>query len=57
MATEACPSGGSSVIHRRGSKSGRAAMTLASTGSALRSWALAFSSQSAPPIPAWPPLL
>src|ERR1022692_5060612 len=46
--------GGSSVIHCRGSKSGRAAMSLASTGSAWRRWSLAFCSQSAPPTPAWP---
>src|SRR5450755_189626 len=29
-------------------------MSLASTGSAVRSWSLAFRSQSAPPAPAWP---
>src|ERR1022692_2730977 len=46
--------GGSSVIHCRGSKSGRAARSLATPGSPWLRWSLAFCSQSAPPTPAWP---
>src|SRR4029077_8214528 len=45
---------GSSVIHRLGSKSGRSAMSSASTGSAARRNARAFCSTSARPTPTWP---